>query len=75
MSEADFTLLHADKQWQALLDQIKRNKLPDDWFRAGSKPTSYQMFLDAGAEQKEELFIIKSTEEKIDGFGTRIQIG
>jgi hypothetical protein len=74
LSEADFTLLHADKRWQMLLDQIKRNKLPDDWFRAGSKPTSYQMFLDASAGQKKkELFIIKSTEEKIDGFGKLMQ--
>jgi hypothetical protein len=71
VSEADFTLLHADKRWQPLLEQIKRNKLPDDWFRGGSKPTSYQMFLDAGTEQKKkDVLIIKSTEEKIDGFGT-----
>lgn len=63
--------LHADKRWQPLLDQIKYNHLPDSWFRAGNKPTSYEMQVDnTGGEKDKTIFIIKSGADTIYGFGT-----
>lgn len=73
-TEKDFSLLYTDNRWQPLLDQIKRNKLPNGWFRAGDKANSYQMLLDASVgRDRKDTFTIKSTEEKIDGFATLMQ--
>ena len=74
IAEEDFNSLHSDKRWQPLLDQIKKNKLPTGWFRAGNQPTSYQMLIDSSAGQDgKNVLTIKSTEKKIDGFGTLMQ--
>ncbi|MFI5221206.1 MAG: hypothetical protein ACHQK8_02690 [Bacteroidia bacterium] len=72
--EEAFNSLHKDKRWQTLLDKIKQNKLPTGWFRAGSKPTSYKMFLDTSSGQEgDKTLSIKSVEKNIDGFGTLMQ--
>jgi len=44
------------------------------WFKAGSKPKSYDMGIDKGAGQTgNDCASIKSIEKKIDGFGTLMQ--
>ncbi len=74
MADEDFNLLHEDKRWQPLMNRIKRNKLPTGWFRTGSELASYQMLIDSSAGQDgKNVLTIKSTEEKIDGFGTLMQ--
>ncbi len=74
IADEDFNLLHTDKRWQPLINQIKQNKLPTGWYRAGSHQTSYQMFIDSSAGQDgKNVLTIKSIEEKIDGFGTLMQ--
>ncbi|HKR03040.1 MAG TPA: hypothetical protein VJY62_00285 [Bacteroidia bacterium] len=48
--------------------------LPAGWFKAGSKPKSYDMGVDKGAgEDGKNAATIKSIDEKIDGFGTLMQ--
>lgn len=48
--------------------------LPKDWFKAGSKPQSYDMGIDKGAGQDgKSCATIKSIDKKIDGFGTLMQ--
>jgi hypothetical protein len=48
--------------------------LPKDWFKAGSKPQSYDMGIDKGAGQDwKNCATIKSIDKKIDGFGTLMQ--
>lgn len=72
--EEDFKSLYSDNRWQPLLDQIKYNKLPSGWFRAGSKPLSYRMTIDSTSEkEKRQTLTIKSIDKKIDGFGTIMQ--
>lgn len=45
------------------------------WFKAGSKPKSYDMSIDKGAGQNgTNVATIKSIEKKIDGFGTLMQV-
>lgn len=45
-----------------------------DWFKAGSKPNSYEMGIDKGAGQYgNDCASIKSIEKNIDGFGTLMQ--
>jgi len=75
--EEDFNSLHTDKRWQPLLDLIlknKNNKLPDGWFRAGSKPNSYFMDVDKGVgKDGNDVITIKSVDKLINGFGTVMQ--
>jgi hypothetical protein len=74
IADEDFNLLHTDKRWIPLITQIKKNKLPTGWYRAGSQPTSYQMYIDSSAGQDgKNVLTIVSTEKKIDGFGTLMQ--
>lgn len=74
ITDDDFNLLHSDKRWQPLINQIKQNKLPTGWYRAGSQQTSYQMLIDSIAGQAgKKVLTIKSIENKIDGFGTLMQ--
>ncbi len=74
IAEEDFNSLQADKRWLPLMNRIKQNKLPSDWFRAGSKPTCYQMQIDSSAGQDgKNALTIKSTEKSINGFGTLMQ--
>ncbi len=77
MKEEDFTYLHNDARWEPLLATIKQNKenkLPEGWFRAGSKPNSYSMRVDKGAgKDKNDVLTIKSTDKLINGFGTIMQ--
>jgi hypothetical protein len=48
--------------------------LPQGWFKAGSKPKSYDMGIDKGAGQNgKDVATIKSIDKKIDGFGTLMQ--
>jgi len=48
--------------------------LPEGWFKAGSKPKSYEMGVDKGAGQDgKDVATIKSIDKKIDGFGTLMQ--
>lgn len=48
--------------------------LPTGWFKAGSKPKSYDMGIDKGAGQDgKDVATIKSIDKKIDGFGTLMQ--
>lgn len=48
--------------------------LPTDWFKAGSKPKSYEMGIDKGAGQDgKNAATIKSIDKKISGFGTLMQ--
>jgi len=48
--------------------------LPTGWFKAGSKPQSYEMGIDKGAGQNSKnAATIKSIDKKIDGFGTLMQ--
>ncbi len=48
--------------------------LPEGWFKAGSKPKSYDMGIDKGAGQDgKNVATIKSIDKKIDGFGTLMQ--
>jgi hypothetical protein len=48
--------------------------LPTGWFKAGTKPNSYDMGIDKGAGQDgKNAATIKSIEQKIDGFGTLMQ--
>ena len=48
--------------------------LPEGWFKAGSKPKSYDMCIDKGAGQGgKNVATIKSIDKKIDGFGTLMQ--
>jgi len=46
--------------------------LPTGWFKAGSKPQSYEMGTGAGQNSKNAA-TIKSIDKKIDGFGTLMQ--
>jgi hypothetical protein len=49
-------------------------ELPTGWFKAGSKPKSYDMGIDKGAGQDgKNVATIKSIDKKIDGFGTLMQ--
>lgn len=49
-------------------------ELPEGWFKAGSKPKSYDMGIDKGAGQDgKNVATIKSIDKKIDGFGTLMQ--
>jgi hypothetical protein len=74
IADEDLILLHSDKRWEPLINQVKLNKLPTEWYRAGSQPTSYQMLIDSSAGQDgKNVLTIKSTENKIDGFGTLMQ--
>ena len=48
--------------------------VPKDWFKAGSKPKSYEMDIDKGAGQDgKDALSIKSIDKNIDGFGTLMQ--
>ncbi len=48
--------------------------VPKGWFKAGSKPTDYDMGTDVGAgRNKQNAATIKSTSKKINGFGTLMQ--
>lgn len=70
IAEEDFNLLHSDKRWQLLIEQIKQNKLPTGWYRAGDKITEYQMRIDtSGGQDKKKALTIKSIAPKIDGYG------
>jgi len=69
-----FEKLHADKRWQPIIDQAKRNKLPTGWHRGGNDVTNYQMYLDSGAgKDGKSALSIKSFRSSIDGFGTLMQ--
>lgn len=49
-------------------------ELPKGWFKAGSKPKSYDMGMDPGAGQDgSNAATIQSIDKKIDGFGTMMQ--
>lgn len=66
--------LQTDKRWEPLLNQMKTNKLPDSWFRAGSKPAGYRMYIDnTPGPVGNDVFVIKSNLIEIDGFGTIMQ--
>ena len=48
--------------------------LPTGWFKAGSKPQSYEMGIDRSAGQNSKNSgTIKSNENTIEGFGTLMQ--
>jgi len=48
--------------------------LPTGWFRAGNKPTSYEMGIEKGVGQDgKNVATIKSIDKKINGFGTLMQ--
>jgi len=48
--------------------------LPTDWYKAGDKPSSYEMGIDKGAgKDGKNAATIKSIDKKIDGFGTLMQ--
>lgn len=48
--------------------------VPSNWFKAGSKPNSYTMYVDKGSgEDGKTAVTIKSIDEKINGFGTLMQ--
>ncbi len=48
--------------------------LPTGWFKAGSKPKSYDMGIEKGlGPDGKNVATIKSIEKKIDGFGTLMQ--
>ena len=48
--------------------------LPTGWYKAGSKPKSYEMGIEKGAGQDgKNVATIKSINKKIDGFGTLMQ--
>lgn len=48
--------------------------LPEGWFKAGSKPGSYDMGIDKGAGQDgKNVATIKSIDKTINGFGTLMQ--
>ncbi len=50
-------------------------ELPEGWFKAGSKPKSYDMGIDNGAgKDGKNVATIKSIDKKIDGFGTLMQM-
>jgi hypothetical protein len=72
--EEDFNSLHSDPRWQPLLERVNRNILPEGWYRWGSELTSFEMLLDSGSGQEGmNTLTIRSTEEKVDGFGTLMQ--
>lgn len=72
--ESEFSNLHKDSRWPVLLDQMKANKLPTGWSRAGDQPQSYRMTVDSVTEQdKRKTLTIKSVEMPINGFGTLMQ--
>ncbi len=49
-------------------------ELPEGWFKAGSKPKSYDMGINKGAGQNgKNVATIKSIDKVIDGFGTLMQ--
>lgn len=49
-------------------------ELPTNWFKAGSKPKSYEMGIEKGSGQDgKNAATIKSIDNKIDGFGTLMQ--
>lgn len=74
IQEQGFKTLHSDKRWNPLLIKVKQNILPKGCFRAGSKPYSYEMFVDYNAgKEKNDVFSIKSIDEEIEGFGTLMQ--
>lgn len=74
VAEEDFNFLHSDQRWEPLLERIKRNKLPTGWFRWGSGLQSYEMVIDSSYGQDgKNVLTIRSTEERIDGFGTLMQ--
>lgn len=47
--------------------------LPTGWFKAGSKPESYEMGVDKGAHNGKNAATIRSIDKKINGFGTLMQ--
>lgn len=48
--------------------------VPSHWFKAGSKPDSYEMRIDKGSgEDGKNAVTIKSIDKKIKGFGTLMQ--
>jgi hypothetical protein len=50
------------------------SNLPKGWFKAGDSPTKYDMYLDKNTAQNgKSCATIKSTFDKIDGFGTLMQ--
>lgn len=74
IKEEAFNPLYADKRWQPLMSQVKLNKLPTGWGRAGSHPSSYTMCFDSVAGQDgKSVLTMQSNEEYIDGFGTLMQ--
>ncbi len=49
--------------------------LPENWFKAGSKPKSYEMGIDkAAGRDGKNAATIKSIDKDIDGFGTLMQM-
>jgi len=49
-------------------------EMPTGWFKAGSKPKSYEMGIEKGAGRDgKNVATIQSTDKKIDGFGTLMQ--
>ncbi|MBK6838531.1 MAG: hypothetical protein IPG90_09840 [Bacteroidetes bacterium] len=52
---------------------MKRNKLPTGWYRSGNESTSYQMLIDSIPGQDGKSAYYKSSEPKIQGFGTLMQ--
>lgn len=49
--------------------------LPESWFKAGSKPKSYEMGIDKGSAQGgKNAATIKSIDKEIEGFGTLMQM-
>ena len=58
----------------ALIPFLFSFDLPKGWFRAGSKPKSYDMGIDQGSGQDgKNTATIKSIDKKINGFGTLMQ--
>jgi len=58
----------------SLLAFITKPNVPEDWFKAGSKPDSYAMEIDKSTYKSgNSSATIQSLDEKIDGFGTLMQ--
>lgn len=76
-NDSAFISLHYDNRWKPLIETIipkSSFEMPDSWFKAGSKPMSYQMGIDKGSGQDgKNAATIKSINKEINGFGTLMQ--
>ena len=68
--EEDFKALYADNRWQPLLEQVKKNELPEGWHRNSNNIKNYAMSIDSSmGKKRENVYRITSKLGEADDFG------